>query len=398
MKISVVIPSRDRAPQLEHALRTVLEIADDALDIVVSGTAGGDTQAMIDAIDDPRLAYAGHGAQATPRQRFETALQASTGDYVTVLGDDDGILGRQLPFLRRILAAEKPDVMTWTVSVCDWKARRNGKTTATMRLRPATLYGKTRQMDAARLRADLLSGNPGRIMPWPGIRHGCVSREFMNAIRADDGPLFNGAHPELYFSCLAILKGGTFIHADHPFTISGQYPVAPQGHDPAPEPADDATEQDTSDDSVTDVMGDAPSQALALFSSLETARDRFPDLAGSLDYAAWYGRVLTSAQDGDAAGQVRDVLKAHADKTGTQAELSAATPGGGGHGAGLRGGWDRIRDALRGRKMVGGDTILGCARTLDGVLGDDMGAVLDGRAKARQCRAQAWTRLKLLKR
>ena len=43
------------------------------------------------------------------RANFEFALRSSTGDYVSVIGDDDGYLPAQFPALRSILEKHQPD-------------------------------------------------------------------------------------------------------------------------------------------------------------------------------------------------------------------------------------------------------------------------------------------------
>src|SRR6056297_1850317 len=227
MLISIVIPTRDRAQYLRHSLATATAIPDPNIEIVVSDNASVDkTRQVVSEVQDSRVRYVNTGKRVSMRQNFEFALHHSKGDYVIFFGDDDGIIPGQFPFLRRILEEKKPDVLSWSVPTYGWKVDGYEGKTGFIRLRSNKVYGDLRYLNADRYRKDLLAGNLKCIVPLPAVYHGCASRDYLNRTSLENGVYFNGAIPDYYFSYLSILHGGCFLHADHPFTISGHSPAS----------------------------------------------------------------------------------------------------------------------------------------------------------------------------
>jgi hypothetical protein len=395
MLISIVIPTRDRAQYLRHSLATATAIDDPDIEILVSDNASVDeTRKVVSDAQDPRVRYVNTGARVSMRQNFEFARQHASGDYLIYFGDDDGVLSQQFCYLRRILEAEKPDVLSWPVSTYLWRVNDENPKAGFMRLRCTKIFGRTYDLDPGRYRADLLACNLKRMTPFPNIYHGCASREYLEKTSSDKGVYFNGSIPDYYFSYVTILHGGRFVHADHPFTISGQSPAstgASQGtkriQDSFKNPGTQFG-QEIQKDEIKDVVGYALSVPLALFSSVETARDRFPELAGDLDYRAWYGYVLKSTigRDEELAQSIRDVLRDYAEKTGTLHALETAVPKEIKRGRSLKSRWDKAIGSLTSRKIDMGTTIYSAISTLDGILGQDYGEVLDGK----KSQAQGW--------
>lgn len=400
MRISIVIPTRERCKYLRQSVRTALEIDDDDLEIVVSDNASSDgTKEMMLQVDDPRLVYVNTGARLSMRQNFEFALQNSTGEYVIFFGDDDGILTKQFRFLRQVLEAEQPDVLTWPVSTYGWKVEGYGGKTGIIRVRKNNVFGGVRELDADQCKTDLLSCNLKRMIPYPAVYHGCASRRYMEQTSLEDGSYFNGSIPDFYFSYLSILKGGRFAHVDHPFTISGHSPASTGGSQSAKSEGNKNENpgirfgEEIQKDDIKDVMGYALSVQLALFSSVETARYRFPSIAGELDYKAWYGYVLNSAVDRDEsiADSIRNVLQAYAEKTETVDQLKLARPGEVKSHRTMKARWEKAVGTLTSRRVDAGDTIYSAVTTLDKLLGQDYSRILNDEVT----RTEAWKLVKL---
>ena len=93
LKLTVVIPTRERADTLFHTLRTVLEQEYENLEILVSDNASIDnTRQVVSQFSDVRLRYINTGNRIGMSENWEFALSHVTGDFVMYLGDDDGLL------------------------------------------------------------------------------------------------------------------------------------------------------------------------------------------------------------------------------------------------------------------------------------------------------------------
>lgn len=90
---TVLIPTKDRADTLRHSLRTVLDQDYERLSIVVSDNASSDdTRDVVEGIGDPRVRYVNPGQRVSMSENFEFALQHADSEWISVIGDDDGLM------------------------------------------------------------------------------------------------------------------------------------------------------------------------------------------------------------------------------------------------------------------------------------------------------------------
>jgi hypothetical protein len=92
--MTVVIPTRERCDVLAKALATVTQQDYDDLEIVVCDNASADATAEVTRqANDPRIRYVNPGRRLGMAQNWEFALShVREQGWVTVLGDDDGLL------------------------------------------------------------------------------------------------------------------------------------------------------------------------------------------------------------------------------------------------------------------------------------------------------------------
>lgn len=93
IKFSVIIPTRERADTLLHCLRTVVAQDYENLCIIVSDNFSQDnTREIVDSFKDPRIKYINPGKRLSMSHHWEFALSHVTDGWVTIVGDDDGLL------------------------------------------------------------------------------------------------------------------------------------------------------------------------------------------------------------------------------------------------------------------------------------------------------------------
>ncbi len=386
MKISIVIPTRERADYLGASIRTALAIKDDALEVVVNDNASGDhTREVVEGFDDTRLLYFNAGARVSMRENFNLGVANSTGDYVIVIGDDDGVLPRQIQMLRSVLETHRPDGVSWNRATYVWPVGDFGRKTGGVRFYRDGMFGGPRAYDPAQKAQALLQGRLSDMVPTPNIYHGCVSRAYLERIAPAPGLFFDSSIPDVNFEYRTILTGGRFLHCDHAFSINGISPAsngnAYKGFatdDPRSKPAQQF-EAETRADTLRDVLENARFVPLCLFASLETVRERM-DEAREPDYSAWYRMLLSSAQNrGETTAQVETILRDYADVIGRPGlmDKAAALPRKRKKTLGQR--IARLRSQAnsfrRSAEMEGANTILTAAQVYDSVLDRDFDRV-----------------------
>ncbi|WP_298432884.1 glycosyltransferase family 2 protein [uncultured Jannaschia sp.] len=403
MRVSVIIPTRDRAEYLPHSLATALAIPDGEIEILVSDNASTDaTPDIIAAQTDPRFRAIATGRRVSMRQNFEFALEEARGDYVIVFGDDDGILPAQFSNLLSILERDAPDGLSWDYPVYGWPAPGRGAKAGSFRLVRGRTFGAPEPLDLRDRRAMLARGQLHRFHPAPGIYHACMSRRFLrDTLAAPDGTMILARSPDTWVSMRAIQHGGRFLHCRHPFSLNGfgtrstgtsfgARGRAEGSHDAS---ANAAFVTESQADPVEDVIPLAGSVPLGFLSTLETLRHHFPDEDVRIAHVDWYRTVINDLRkkDADTANEVMAVMTAHAQATGTDAALDAARARPRSWLVQARALWHKNADKLASIRVDGAaggvNTIATAVAALDRALGADYRAVLSGDL----ARGAAWT-------
>lgn len=395
MKISLVIPTRQRAVYLKSSLQTALDIDDDNLEIVVSDNCSTDhTRELVSAISDPRLIYTRPETGVSMRANFENGLAACTGDYISFIGDDDGYLPGQFARLRQILEQDRPDCLYWALPSYTWPVHG---VSSPLKLRRRTLFGAPRTVDMTAQRADLMRARITPINWAPAIYHGMASRDYLRRIAMPDGTVFCGSIPDIYFGYRGLLAGGNVLRIEHPFSLGGQSPASNGRAQTAAHGNDTATGfiNDNASDPLRDVIPQRRSIPWVLFSTLETARARATDDCPTPDYESWYRYILNHepSTTPESHVELHAALRAEAKRTGTHDALDRALVAPQIRGDGVVEKLTRELSNLHRIKLDtvldGEDTILTAVRACDRVLGD----LFDDVQANRISRAKAWRQL-----
>ncbi len=408
MKISVIIPTRERATYLKHSLATALAIPDPGAEIIVSNNfSADDTDAVLASFSDPRLKVVNTGRRVSMRENFEFALSQATGDYLIYFGDDDGILPGQFAALKHILAAQRPDCLSWSRMSYGWKSPHNKGKTGGVRFERHKLFGTPAPVDLPALTqrivaADFLWGDD-----FPALYHGTVSRDCLERLRREGGDFFRAKVPDFYFTFLAAMTGINHLHIPHSFTINGHSAASTGGSYNREKQVDDA-KQDSASRFLTEARKDPHQDPVtiglgipaAFLETFEAARAAYGPGAPAPDHAAWFRFILAGSRHmaDDTRTDLMTNLSRYAHETGT-ADLFASIAQESTNRPALL---DKIApNRLRAqfRKLAnkvgsfrldaasgGENTILTAVRMADAILGNDLMAVLDGR----QTGAGAW--------
>jgi len=390
MKISIIIPTRERAEYLHYSLQTALEIADDDLEIVVCNNASqDDTEAVVKRFSDPRIVYVNTGKRVSMRENFNRALNASSGDYVIFFGDDDGIVPGQFKYLRQILETHRPDGLSWSRATYGWPVEGYGRKTGGVRFYRHSVYGTPYAYDPKERNLDALMGcRLNHIAPVsPNIYHGCVSRAYLDKVAPAKGLYFDSVIPDVNFEYRAIMTGGNFLHADHPFSISGYSPASNGGaqkgfaeNDPRSKPAQQF-EQENQTDPYLDILENARFVPLVFMATLETVRERMGYTAHAPDITKWYLYVISQARrQSGVVDKVNDILQGYAKKTDTLTQLETALNQPSPAKRTLRERLTRIGTQIASFRVSaakdGENTILSAAHVYDGILSNHYAEVL----------------------
>lgn len=111
MKISIVIPTRNRLEYLKSAIASVLNQKYENWEIVISDNDSNDnTEDYVLELKEPRIVYSKTEKFISVTDNWNRALNLSTGDYVILIGDDDCIMKDSLELLSSLIKSyDEPD-------------------------------------------------------------------------------------------------------------------------------------------------------------------------------------------------------------------------------------------------------------------------------------------------
>ena len=227
MRISLVIPSRERAEFLAGCLDAALSIQDPDFEVVVSDNHGCDgTADVVSARNHPRLIYTRTSARCSMRANFENGLRAATGDYVIFIGDDDGVLPSGIAYLRELLEYYRPEAVAWRLIQYVWPSDQMGCGSGYISIKASQPYRRTTDQACSKILDRVCAARLRSYREAANIYHGCVSRDLIERVRAaQSGIYFRGAIPDVYTSIANLREmSSPLVWAGYPATFGGVSP------------------------------------------------------------------------------------------------------------------------------------------------------------------------------
>ena len=110
-RVSVIIPTRNRATLLPRAVGSVLAQTFENFELlIVDDCSGDDTQAVIAGFTDPRVRAFRHDANRRQSAAINTGIANARGEYAAFLDDDDELMRDSLADRVAVLDAAAPEV------------------------------------------------------------------------------------------------------------------------------------------------------------------------------------------------------------------------------------------------------------------------------------------------
>lgn len=218
-RFSIVIPTRERAETLRVALATCLAQDFDDFEVVVCDNAGSpSTRAVVDDARSSRIMYHRSERPLAMSDNWELAVSLATGEYVTVVGDDDALMPYALRELDRLIDAhDRPDAVHWQRAVYGWPTI-SPESEANFLILPLTrsrhvFRGRERLARAARY--ELGAGS------LPMIYTSVVRNDLIDRHRRLAGRVFPNIYPDIYTAYAFAYLAERYVSVGVPMGIAG---------------------------------------------------------------------------------------------------------------------------------------------------------------------------------
>ncbi len=227
--LSVIIPTRNRFHYVKSAIISILEFSDYRIELVIQDNSDSN-QLMIwvnENINDSRLIYNYSNTPLSFIDNFSEGVNLSTGEYICIIGDDDGI---------------NPEI----IDAAEWLKKENIDCLSTSITAnfvwgdaevPTTLFTNVTGgvLTISKLSGNILAADPkveleafvkgGAInylnFKLPKLYHGIVRRDCLVQVKNITGNFFGGLSPDI-FAAISIACIANMVYVtDYPLTISG---------------------------------------------------------------------------------------------------------------------------------------------------------------------------------
>lgn len=219
LRVTVLIPTRERCDVLADALRTVTAQDYDRLEIVVSDNASRDgTRAVVEAAGDPRLRYINPGRRLSMTEHWEFALGHVRDGWVTILGDDDGLLPGATARITELAVATGVRAIRSAVCSYAWPSL-TGEPHGRLTLRARAGHERRR---TDRWLARAMSGRaqyPELPMLYNG---GWVHTSVLDRLKRRDGRVYRSCIPDVYSAIAIARELDEYLYVREPLAINGR--------------------------------------------------------------------------------------------------------------------------------------------------------------------------------
>lgn len=207
-----------RHESLLHTLRTILDQSFDDFEVVVADNASDEqTQRTVESLNSNKLRWSRTSERLTMSDNWERGLELARGQFLLVLGDDDGLMPEALRLAHAFLTQTGSEIVTWFPHQYWW---------------PEFIYPPNRNMLCVNLPRDhhridarvaltAFLQHQETYFVLPGLYNSFMSRRAIDAVRSRVGRYFADPIPDVYSGIVNAFSHPEFIRSGRALSISG---------------------------------------------------------------------------------------------------------------------------------------------------------------------------------
>ena len=231
--LSIIIPTKNRQLYCLEAVKQILNIGDKRIQIVVQDNSSENSLCQKLACLAPKqikhVKYHYSKRSLSFTDNFNIAVSLSTGKYLSVIGDDDGVMPYIADVAEFMNSANIDAFIPGLNSVFFWPSEHPIiKDADKGSLNISYLKYGSRYVDCRRGLSQLMQrgGQDYLSLDLPRLYHGIVNRAALDSVKATAGRYFGGLSPDIYSSTALALCCRHVLRVCFPITISGICPTS----------------------------------------------------------------------------------------------------------------------------------------------------------------------------
>jgi hypothetical protein len=216
-RFSIIVPTRQRHETLRYTLQTCLAQNFESYEIIVCDNCSSpETAQVVEEFGSSRIHYIRSDKPLAMSDNWELALSHASGEYVTVLGDDDGLRLDALCEIDELLSALNVKLLRWRWIWYNWPSFPNAPlanlVTIPLKDESATITTKTFP-DIANYKINYTL--------LPMIYNSVVHRDLIAELRKKTGRVFKTTNPDIYTGFAFAYLAQRYISIGRPMAIAG---------------------------------------------------------------------------------------------------------------------------------------------------------------------------------
>jgi hypothetical protein len=218
-RFSVVIPTRERAETLRHSLRSCLDQNFDEYEIIVSDNfSSPKTYSVVAEAASPRVHYVRTPGPLAMSMNWEFGVSRARGEYVIVIGDDDGLMPYALRELDGLFRESGARAIRWDAAYYTWPSFAIPGQGNFLRV---PVGRGVREIDALpTIRAVIEFREFYTNLPM--LYNAAVHRDVLEEMRNKADRVFAHSIPDVYSGFAVAAVARRYLSTDVPMSVSGQ--------------------------------------------------------------------------------------------------------------------------------------------------------------------------------
>lgn len=228
--LSIIIPTKNRQKYCLAAIRQILSLNLSEIEICIQDNSDTDIlRNEISSIASENIVYNYHEGVLSFVDNFSEAVSLSHGEYLCMIGDDDGILPSIMDMVRFMKGKGIDSLIPSLGAVYYWPSDNpivaNGEKGV---LTLSYLRSKARYTNSKKALLKLLKGAVQNYtsLDMPRLYHGIVKKTCLEDIKEQTGKYFDGLTPDIYMAVALSFVCKKTLRIDTPITISGICPTS----------------------------------------------------------------------------------------------------------------------------------------------------------------------------
>jgi len=225
--LSVIIPTRNRAEYAISAIRSILNITSPKLELVVQDNSSNkDLEEYLNLnVCDSRMKYNHTMEQLDMVENFNRATEIASGEYITFIGDDDGVNPEIIDATVWAKAKNFDILLPTRPAQYNWPDTRSflygTRYAGTLNIKPFTGKISFPDAEAEMRKCAKGAGQNYLTSSLPKVYYGIVKKECMEKVRVRTGTYFPGPSPDVAGAMAVSNFVKRICKIDHPLFLPG---------------------------------------------------------------------------------------------------------------------------------------------------------------------------------